>query len=267
MEVQKWREMLVPYEQAVKELEVKFESVMNEYHQLGKHSPIESVKGRVKRIASILDKAKNKGIPLSRIEDEIEDISGVRIICQFVEDISKVVELIRRREDMVIKTEKDYVTNMKESGYRSYHVVVRYDVNTIGGVKTILAEIQIRTLAMNFWATIEHSLQYKYEHNMPAKIRERLLIASEAAGRLDHEMSKIREEIIDVAQSYQHKSNLIADILSNIQNIKKVIGDTGEVEQIQEEFYELWEEGDVFKLETFNKRLDMKAAKYKVQRL
>ena len=180
METQLWREMLDPYRLAVDELVVKFTHVKQEYQDARMYSPIESVTGRVKRISSILDKAHRKGVDIEKIEDKIEDIAGVRIICQFVEDIDTVVDIIRRRSDMIVKREKDYITKGKKSGYRSYHVIVFYTVQTIRGPKNLEVEIQIRTLAMDFWATIEHSLQYKYKENMPEELRERLLRAADA---------------------------------------------------------------------------------------
>ena len=135
-----------------------------------------------KKISSILEKCQRKNVPLEELEEKIEDIAGIRIICQFVEDIERVVEIIRKRSDMIIKKEKDYIVNSKESGYRSYHVIVYYTVQTINGPKNLEVEIQIRTLAMNFWAIIEHSLQYKYKENMPDEVRGRLLRAAKAVG-------------------------------------------------------------------------------------
>ncbi|MBC7959229.1 MAG: GTP pyrophosphokinase family protein [Vallitaleaceae bacterium] len=267
METQMWREILIPYQQAVSELEIKFNSIINESLKLGKHSPIELVTGRVKKIASILEKVNKKNIPISEIEEEIEDIAGIRIICQFEEDIEVVVELIRNRSDLEIKYEKDYISNSKESGYKSYHVIIYYEVHTALGKKKIQAEIQIRTLAMNFWATIEHSLKYKYKRNIPSDIRERLILAAEAAHKLDQEMSKIRNEILDAQDTFQYKSSIIADILNNIQNISKVSTNVNELQQIQEEFYTIWEEGSLEKLIVFSKQLDIIAEKHKVQSL
>ena len=109
MEIQLWREILNPYDLAVKELTVKFEHLIQEHRQQGLYSPIEQVHGRVKTISSILDKAQKKNIPINEIEDKLEDIAGIRIICQFVEDIQKVVEIIRSRTDMKVIEEKDYV--------------------------------------------------------------------------------------------------------------------------------------------------------------
>ncbi len=140
-----WKELLYPYEQAVEELLLKFRSLEKECRRLGMYSPIDSVSGRLKRPASILDKAGKKQIPPDKIEEKIEDIAGIRILCQFVEDIDKVVQIVRARADMRVVEERDYITNTKPSGYRSYHMIIRYPLNTALGYKEIFAEIQIRT--------------------------------------------------------------------------------------------------------------------------
>src|SRR5699024_2156616 len=133
---------------------------------------------------------------------DMQDIDGIRIQCQFVEDIYDVAKLLHIREDMRVIEERDYIANSKPSGYRSYHVVIEYPIQTASGQKNILAEIQIRTLAMNFWSTIEHSLNYKYQGDFPEEINERLKRAAEASFMLDEEMSKIREEIQDAQQYF-----------------------------------------------------------------
>lgn len=201
-----WNVFLAPYKQAVDELKVKIRGYRDLYQVASKNSPIEFVTGRVKPIPSILDKAKRKGIPLDQLATRMNDLAGVRVMCQFVDDIMKVVRLIRNRSDMVVVEERDYIAHMKKSGYRSYHVVVRYPVQTENGAVNILAEIQVRTLAMNFWATIEHSLNYKYEGNMPPDVATRLRRAAEAAFRLDEEMSEIREEIWIAQQHFSQKN-------------------------------------------------------------
>lgn len=266
MEIQLWREILDPYVLAVDELVVKFNHIIDEYRKMGDYSPIEQVNGRVKTISSILEKSQKKNIALDNIEEEIEDIAGIRIICQFVEDINKVVEIIKKRTDMTIKSEKDYITNMKSSGYRSYHLIVYYNVQTLTGTKQIQAEIQIRTLAMNFWATIEHSLQYKYKHNMPEHIRSRLSGAADAIIALDAEMSQIRGEIMDAQNSFKIKANTVSDILTNIQNLYKV-ANKREVIKIQDEFYKIYETGDLKQLERFSKELDVISEGYRAQSL
>ncbi|MET3683365.1 putative GTP pyrophosphokinase [Alkalibacillus flavidus] len=197
----KWDIFLAPYSQAVDELKIKLKGMRKQFDYESRHSPIEFVTGRVKPITSIVDKAKRREIPIPKIEEEVQDIAGLRVVCPFVDDIYEVVDIIRARHDFDIVEEKDYIEKNKESGYRSYHVIIRYPVETIHGERHILAEIQIRTLAMNFWAINEHSLNYKYSGQMPSDVTERLRNAAEAAFRLDEEMSKIRQEIRE-AQEY-----------------------------------------------------------------
>ncbi len=205
----KWETFLEPYKQAVDELKIKLKGMRTQFQLEQTHSPIEFVTGRVKPIASILDKAREKEISedeFNRLAYKIQDIAGLRMMCQFVDDIEKVVKLLRQRRDFIIVEEKDYISHKKSSGYRSYHVVIEYPVQTINGEKKILAEIQIRTLAMNFWATIEHSLNYKYQGQFPEDIQNRLQRAAEAAFRLDEEMSEIREEIQEAQVFFQKKN-------------------------------------------------------------
>ena len=266
MEIQMWRERLEPYALAVDELKVKFEHVQNSYRNAGLYSPIEQIYGRVKSISSLLEKVQKKHISLDDIEDHIDDIAGIRIICQFVEDIYKVAELINRRSDMIVIEEMDYVKNQKPSGYRSSHMVVKYVVETINGPKELHVEIQIRTLAMNFWATIEHSLQYKYKQNMPASLRARLLKAADAIGVLDSEMAEVREEIMDAQNTFTLRSNLVADILNNIQNLYKA-ANKREIVKIQDEFFKIYASEDLEHLERFAKELDTISEGYRAQSL
>ncbi|MDD6036212.1 MAG: GTP pyrophosphokinase family protein [Lachnospiraceae bacterium] len=266
MEIQLWRELLEPYALAVDEIVVKFEHLIDAYRNSGNYSPIEQVKGRLKSISSILEKCQKKGIEFEEFENYIEDIAGIRVICQFTEDIYKVVDIIKSRADMQVKEEKDYLVNVKKSGYRSYHMIVYYTVETLKGPKRLQVEIQIRTLAMNFWATIEHSLQYKYKKNMPENLRKRLLNAAEAIVVLDEEMASVREEIMDAQNSFNHNARLIADILTNIQNLYKT-ANKKEVIKIQDEFFRVYQEGDLAQMERFGKELDVIAEGYRAQSL
>lgn len=195
MMIENWDEFLSPYGQAVDELKVKLKGLRNQYHSENLHSPVEFVTGRVKPVESILSKMELRNITYEHLEEEIDDIAGLRIMCQFVDDIQDLVALIRGRKDMKVVEEKDYILHKKESGYRSYHIIIEYPVEMIDGEKPLLVEIQIRTLAMNFWATIEHSLNYKYKDDLPEDLRIRLRKAAEAAFLLDEEMSQIRGEI------------------------------------------------------------------------
>lgn len=199
-----WDVFLAPYEQAVNELKVKLRGMRHQFRHTNGHVPVEFVTGRIKPVDSILAKAKLREIGEAELESEMQDIGGLRIMCQFVEDIYDVVTLLRQRKDMKIVEERDYITNKKPSGYRSYHLVIEYPVQLITGEKKLLLEIQIRTLAMNFWATIEHSLNYKYQGEFPEVLEKRLERAAEAAYQLDEEMSEIREEIQEAQHLFSH---------------------------------------------------------------
>ncbi len=217
--IREWKTMLIPYEQAVEELKVKFKAIRNQYRELSEYSPIEFVTGRVKKISSIIEKAERRNIALDKIEEEMEDIAGIRVMCQFIDDIYRVVDLIHERsgKDFKVLYEKDYIKNPKESGYKSYHIIVKYPVHTALGTKEILCEFQIRTLAMNFWATIEHSLSYKYKSQIPDNVRERLRNSAIAATQLDEEMTEISKEVINAQLLFEEKSNTIRDITTHIQ--------------------------------------------------
>ncbi|PZD95973.1 GTP pyrophosphokinase family protein [Paenibacillus sambharensis] len=247
MDGRDWNLFLIPYEQAVEELKVKFKTLRGELKTREAYAPIEFVTGRVKRISSILDKAKRLDVPMDKIETGIEDIAGIRIMCQFVEDIHRVADSIRSRKDLKLVYEKDYITNFKDSGYRSYHMIVEYPVQTALGLKKVLAEVQIRTLAMNFWATIEHSLNYKYKESLPDDVRIRLRKAAEAAFQLDTEMSSIRQEILESQRDFEEKSNIVSKVLSDIQDLY-FYNRVREAAQFQLRFNELWEKEDIFEL-------------------
>lgn len=171
-----WDQFLTPYKQAVDELKVKLKGMRKQYEVGEQASPIEFVTGRVKPIASIIDKANKRQIPFDRLREEMYDIAGLRMMCQFVEDIDVVVNILRQRKDFKVIEERDYIRNTKESG-----------------------------LAMNFWATIEHTLRYKYDGAYPDEIQHRLERAAEAAYLLDEEMSEIKDEIQEAQKYYTQK--------------------------------------------------------------
>ena len=264
MEIQLWRSILCPYELAVRELIVKFEHIISEHRENDLYSPIEQVSGRVKSVSSILEKMQRKHIPMERMEEEVEDIAGIRIICQFEEDIETVASLIQNRSDMTIKSEKNYLKHVKQSGYRSLHLIIYYTVETLNGPRKLQAEIQIRTMAMDFWATIEHSLQYKYKGDMPRHVAERLTNAADAIILLDQEMSSVRDEIMDAQNSSQMQSNLVKDILNNIENLYRVSSER-EITKIQTEFLRVFHTKDLKQLERFHRQLDIIAEGYRAQ--
>lgn len=210
-----WEEFLDPYIQAVGELKIKLRGIRKQYRKQNRHSPIEFVTGRVKSVESIQEKMALRGVLLENIGQDIQDIAGLRVMVQFVDDVDEVIRLLRQRHDLTVIQERDYIRNMKSSGYRSYHVVVEYPVDTIDGQKTILAEIQIRTLAMNFWATIEHSLNYKYRGKFPDEIRQRLEHTAKIALELDEEMRQIREDIQEAQLLFDPVNRSLSDGIGN----------------------------------------------------
>ena len=253
MNYESWKKIISPYSFAVEELKIKFRNIRKEYLDKGEHSPIEFVTGRTKNISSIMSKMQRLNV--TDIEGDIEDIAGIRLMCQFVEDIYVIVDIIRQRADMRVIMEKDYIQNVKESGYRSYHMIIMYPIHTIDGSKEIQCEIQIRTLAMNFWATIEHSLKYKFDHYLPDEFSARLQRAADAAFQLDQEMGAIREEIITAQVLFSEKESLASDVYTRIYKLRE-FGDLDKYFKYRARIDELSSNNDVSGLIELKRELD-----------
>ena len=264
MDILLWHKILRPYEMAVAELMMKFRHLKSEYQQRGEYCPIEHVIGRVKGVSSILDKMQRKQVAMDDMEDKIEDIAGIRIICQFVEDIYRISGVISSRADMRVIEVKDYIRNQKESGYRSYHLIILYTVQTLDGPRDVQVEIQIRTMAMDFWATVEHSLQYKYQGKIPEKVDTRLSNAASAIISLDNEMSSVRDDIMDAQLSSRLRYNLVEDIVEMIEKLFQYTT-RREVEKIQDEFYRVYQMNDIEELIRYHSELDRIAEAYRIQ--
>ena len=200
--------VLAPYEQAVSELKVKLRGIRKQFREQDKHIPIEFVTGRVKPVDSILTKTAIRHIPLNRIEEEMQDIAGLRIMCQFVEDIYQVVALLRNRKDL--KLWKNGTTLKIKRKWLSF-------VPCGSGISCAISHRGKDYFGRNpnsdtlheFWATIEHSLNYKYQGVFPEEMKERLQRAAEAAYLLDEEMSSIREEIQEAQHYFSHGRGLL----------------------------------------------------------
>lgn len=191
-----WKSFLLPYELAVSGFIMKLGAIKKEYILKGENSPIELVSGRVKTVPSILEKANRLGVKYSDIPNEVYDIAGIRIICKYIDDVYKVYDLLKSRKDIEIFQVKDYIASPKKSGYRSLHVLAKYHAETIDGAIPINVEFQIRTHAMHLWASIEHSLKYKYYQEIPSNIKEKLVSAASASSKLDEELTNIRKEVL-----------------------------------------------------------------------
>lgn len=193
-----WSKFLQPYELAVEGFILKFEGIKKQYQLRSEYCPIEIVSGRVKSIDSILDKAKRMQVPFEYIDERLYDIGGVRITCKYIEDVYVIADLLKSRKDIKVLEIRDYIKNVKPSGYRSLHILAEYNVETIDGQTLVMLEFQIRTHAMHFWASIEHSLKYKYSKQIPSELKERLYQAALAGEQLDKEMSSIHNLILEL---------------------------------------------------------------------
>ncbi|HNZ50274.1 MAG TPA: GTP pyrophosphokinase family protein [Bacilli bacterium] len=187
-----WQSFLLPYELAVGGFIIKLEAMRKEFLFKKVNNPIEIVSGRVKSVSSILEKAERLNIDFNHIPEGIYDIAGIRVTCKYIEDVYTVADLLKSRKDIDIFLIKDYIKEPKASGYRSLHLIAKYNVETVDGRMPINIEFQIRTHAMHLWASIEHTLKYKYYRHIPEEIQERLIQASIICASLDDEMTRIK---------------------------------------------------------------------------
>ena len=187
------------YNAAVKEMATKIEILREDFRLKNKYNPIEHIKSRLKTPESIIAKAKKKGLNLNMedITREIRDIAGVRIVCSFTHDIYTIAEVLQKNIDMEVIEIKDYVENPKPSGYTSYHMIVQIPVSLTTGKAIVPVEIQIRTIAMDFWASLEHKIKYKYSCEIPEAVKEDLRECSEKIKCLDHKMLSLYKVVTE----------------------------------------------------------------------
>ena len=194
---QQYREMMQLYSAAVREVRTKVEILDEEFRTRYAHNPIHHIDSRLKSPQSMMKKLARKGLPqtLEAAEANLNDIAGVRIICNYLEDIYRIADLLQRQRDVEFVHRRDYIENPKESGYRSLHLVIRIPVFLSSHTELVPVEVQIRTIAMDFWASLEHQLRYKSNHETTQQLRRRLQHCSEASAALDREMQDIYREI------------------------------------------------------------------------
>lgn len=185
------------YQFALSELETKIEILKEEFHLLHDYNPIEHTKSRVKSLESIINKVGRKGLVLSLpvIKENIKDIAGLRITCSFISDIYRICQMLQNQSDLKVLEIKDYIKSPKPNGYRSLHMLVEVPVYMSDGKEYICVEIQIRTIAMDFWASLEHKIFYKYNQYVPKELINELKEASDNANRLDQQMERLNRDI------------------------------------------------------------------------
>ncbi|MEJ9229879.1 GTP pyrophosphokinase family protein [Peribacillus butanolivorans] len=194
-----WTGFFLPYQMALHELESDFKVIDLEWKTLHGYSPIEHMKTRLKKLRSLVEKIQRKEIPLTQeaVRNEIRDILGVRIVTSFIDDVYMLKEHIEQREDIRMIRVKDYIQDPKMSGYKSLHLIVETQVILSNEIIWVPAEIQIRTSAMDFWASTEHKLNYKYQgETIPEDAQKQLIELAKASSLMDKEMSRLRTKLL-----------------------------------------------------------------------
>ena len=191
---------LMSYRFGIEEMMTKVNILKDEFHYIHAYNPIEHVSSRLKSPEGILKKAVRKGIPLT-LEDlrtQIYDIAGIRVTCSFVSDIYTVRDMIMGQSDVTVLEVRDYIAAPKPNGYQSLHLIVSVPVFLSDRTEQVIVEIQIRTIAMDFWASLEHKIFYKYDGEVPQSLLDELKDAADVANRLDHKMERLHSEVMSL---------------------------------------------------------------------
>lgn len=196
--IDSWESLMFLYNSALKEVTTKLEILNDEFVHIHRYSPIEYIKSRIKSPESIVKKLKRHGLEINvdNMINNINDIAGVRIVCSFTSDIYQIAELIGKQNALTVIYVKDYIRNPKQSGYKSFHMLVSVPIFLGEEVVDTKVEIQIRTIAMDFWASLEHKIYYKFEGHAPEYISQELRDCSKIVSELDLKMLQLNEEIM-----------------------------------------------------------------------
>ncbi|MCM1387427.1 MAG: GTP pyrophosphokinase family protein [Bacillus sp. (in: Bacteria)] len=196
-DIDSWKEVTLIYNSALKQISTKLEILNDEFQHVHRYNPIEHIKSRIKTPESIVKKLKRHGYEstIGNMVRYVNDIAGIRVICSFTSDIYQIAEMISNQSDINVISVKDYIVNPKPSGYKSYHMLVTVPVYLSDRIENTKVEIQIRTVAMDFWASLEHKIHYKFEGNAPEHIKEQLVECSRIVSNLDARMLSLNEEI------------------------------------------------------------------------
>ncbi|MCR5526505.1 MAG: GTP pyrophosphokinase family protein [Lachnospiraceae bacterium] len=201
--VDSWKTIILLYNSALKEINTKLEILNDEFQHVHRYNPIEHIKSRIKTPESIVKKLRRRGYE-STIENMVKyvnDIAGIRVICSFTSDIYDIAEMLANQNDIKVLSIKDYIKNPKESGYKSYHMIVTVPIFLSDGCVDTKVEIQIRTVAMDFWASLEHKINYKFEGEAPEHIKRELFECAEMVSDLDAKMMSLNDEVRDFASA------------------------------------------------------------------
>ncbi len=200
-DVESWEEVVLIYNSALKEIGTKLEILNDEFQHVHQYNPIEHIKSRIKTPQSIVKKLKKHGYEstIDNMVKYVNDIAGVRVICSFTSDIYRIAEMIINQNDIKVISVKDYILNPKPSGYKSYHLIVTVPIFLSDRIVDTKVEIQIRTVAMDFWASLEHKIHYKFEGNAPEHIKRELVECANMVSELDARMLSLNEQVQEIA--------------------------------------------------------------------
>ena len=206
-DIDSWETLMFLYNSALKEVQTKLEILNDEFVHVHKYNPIEYIKSRIKTPESIVKKLKRHGLETSvdNMINHIKDIAGIRIVCSFTSDIYRIAEMIGKQNDLTVISVKDYIKNPKDSGYKSFHMLVSVPIFLSDSVVDTKVEIQIRTIAMDFWASLEHKIYYKFEGHAPAYISEDLRDCANAVSELDAKMLSLNEAIMKAKKEQEEQ--------------------------------------------------------------
>lgn len=191
------QQMMMLYESGIREIKTKLDILSDESRISGKPSPIDAIKSRIKSPRSIIGKLKRRGFPitLQSMIDNLNDIGGIRVICPFIEDIYTVADMLMRQDDLTLIEKKDYIANPKPNGYRSLHLILEVPIFLAERTQPVRIELQIRTMAMDFWASLEHQLRYKSDVEIPEHVFDDLKKCADVIAETDQEMQRIAKEL------------------------------------------------------------------------
>ncbi len=211
-DIDSWKEVQLVYNSALKEIGTKLEILNDEFQHVHQYNPIEHIKARLKSPESIVKKLKKHGYEstIQNMVKYVNDIAGVRVICSFTSDIYRIAEMLINQNDIKVCSVKDYILNPKPSGYKSYHLIVTVPIFLSDRIVDAKVEIQIRTVAMDFWASLEHKIYYKFEGNAPEHIKRGLVECAMMVSDLDARMLSLNEEVRDLIacrQAEEAKNN------------------------------------------------------------
>lgn len=201
-QMDQWEETMYLYDSALKMMTMKAELMNGEFIHRYRYNPIEHIKSRLKTADSIVRKLKQDGydVTIENMNIHLSDIAGVRIICSFTSDIYQIADMLSRQDDVTVLYVKDYIKHPKPNGYKSYHMVVSVPVYLSDGHKHVKVEVQIRSVAMDFWASLEHKITYKFEGNAPEELLKDLKACADMVDMLDNKMYSLNEAILAITE-------------------------------------------------------------------